>query len=137
MRTLVPRPVLLVLTLVLVASAIAFIELGLDAGGAGDTSAADTQAKADPPTGEKQTEARPKRVKKKGVSAASKQREEEKPGTSDTEKDSASSDRIVDNKSEPAVSAAERISRKEQEYPRAAEIRSPSGFINTDGVSIR
>lgn len=32
--------------------------------------------------------------------------------------------------------SAERIARKETEFPRAEEITSPTGFINTDGVTI-
>ncbi len=136
MRTLAPRPVLLVLTLVLVAGAIALIELRLDAG-AGDTNAAGAQAKANPPTDEKQMEAEPQRAKETDVPAASKGREEDRPGSSGTAKDPVSSGRIVENKPKPVVSDAERISRKEGEYPRAEEIRAPSGLINTDGVSIR
>ena len=137
MRMLAPRPVLLALTLVLVAGAIALIELGLDAGGAGDTSAAGAQAKADQPAGEKQTKARPQRAKKTDVPAASKQREEDRYGSSGTAKDSASSGQIVQKNPKPAVSNVERISRKKEKYPRAEEIQVSFGLINTDGVSIR
>ena len=137
MRALAPRPVLLVLTLVLVAGAIALIELRLDAGGDVDTSAAGAQAKADPSTDEKQTEAEPQRAREKDAPAARKGRGEDRSDSSGTAKDSASSARTVGNKPEPAVSDVERISRKEGEYPRAEEIRAPSGLINTDGVSIR
>ncbi len=136
MRMLAPRPVLLVLTLVLVAGAIAFIELRLDAGGAGGTSAAGAQAKVDPPTGEKQIKAEPHRAKKTDVPDASKQREEDRPGSSGIAKDPASSGRIAENEPKPAVSDAERISRKEEGYQRAEEIQESFGLINTDGVSI-
>ncbi len=136
MRMIAPRPVLLVLTLVLVVGTIAFIELRLDAGGADGTSAAGAQAKADPPTGEKQTKAEPQRAKKTDVPATSKQSEEDRPGSSGTTKDPTSSGRIAENKPKPAVSDAERISRKEAEYPRAEEIQESFGLINTDGVSI-
>ncbi len=134
MRKLAPRPVLLMLTLVLVAGAIAFIELRLDAGA---TSAAGAQAKADPQTGGKQTEADPQRARNTKVPVASKHTDEDGPGSSGNAKDSALSGRIVEKAPKPAVSDAERISRKEGEYPRAEEIRAPSGLINTDGVSIR
>ena len=103
MRLLAPRPVLLALTLVLVAGAIAFIELRLDAGGGG----------SDP-----------------AVAGEEKTRSE---SSGDTEKPS-SPERAEDE--EQTVSDAERISRKEEKYPRAEEIQESFGLINTDGVSI-
>jgi len=127
---------LLALTLVLVAGAIAFIELRLDASGA-VSDPADAQAKADPPTGEKQTRAEPQRARKTDVPAASERREEDGPNSSGTAKDPASSGRIAESKPKPAVSDAERISRKEEEYQRAEEIQESFGLINTDGVSIK
>ena len=39
--------------------------------------------------------------------------------------------------SEPANTEAERIASKEKKYERAKEIVGPTGFINTDGVSIK
>ena len=108
MRLLAPRPILLALTLVLVAGAIAFIEFRLDAGGA-STSVAGAQA--DPQPAEKQP----------------------KPDPQPTKKTSGETAVASDGN---AVSDAERISRKEEEYQRAEEIQESFGLINTDGVSI-
>ncbi len=133
MRPLAPRPVLLVLTLVLVAGAIAFIELGIGAGGAG-TSAAGAQAEPQP--AEKRPKPDPQNTEKAGADTAVAGEEKtpsEPPGR--TEKP-ASPERAENEKQEPDLSDAERISRKEEEYRRAEEIRESFGFINTDGVSI-
>jgi peroxiredoxin len=54
----------------------------------------------------------------------------------DTEKP-ASPERAEDEKPEPAVSDAERISRKAAEYPQAEEIQESFGLTNTDGISIK
>ncbi|HEV2093308.1 MAG TPA: redoxin domain-containing protein [Rubrobacter sp.] len=126
MRLLVSRPILLVLTLVLVAGAIAFIELRLDAGG---TSTSATGAQANPQIAQKQPKSDPQPNKKaSGETAVPK-------SSGDTQKQ-ASSGRVGNDKTEQMVSDAERISRKEEEYPRAEEIQESFGLINTDGVSI-
>ncbi len=44
-------------------------------------------------------------------------------------------DKVASGKAE-REGAAERIARKEAEFPRANEILAPTGFINTDGISI-
>jgi thiol-disulfide isomerase/thioredoxin len=134
MRPLAPRPVLLALTLALVVGAVAFIELRLDAGGAGTSAAG---AEAEPRPAQKHPKPGPQPPKKadRETAVASEEKTVSKsPG--DTEKP-ASSKRAEDEKQEPAVSDAERISRKEEGYPRAEEIRESFGLINTDGVSIK
>ena len=133
MRLLAPRPILLVLTLVLVAGAIAFIELRLDAGGAG-TSAAGAQAEPQPAENQPKPSPQPTRKASNETPVASEEKAVSEP-SDDTGKP-ASPERAEDEKQEPAVSDAERISRKEEEYPRAAEIQESFGLINTDGVSI-
>jgi thiol-disulfide isomerase/thioredoxin len=123
MRVLFPRPILLALTLVLVAGAIAFIELRLDATG---PSAEAAGAQADPQTAQKRTNAESR--------SAAKTSEPSSGGRG--ESGSIRSQRIEDDEPEQTVSDAERLSRKEEEYQRAEEIQESFGFINTDGVSI-
>lgn len=131
MRLLAPRAVLLALTLVLVASAIAFIELRLDAGGSGSDPAG---AQTEPQLAKKQTEAKPQPTEKAGDETAFAGEEKTRSESSgDTEKPS-SPERVEDE--EQVVTDAERISRKEEKYPRAEEIQESFGLINTDGVSI-
>ncbi|MDQ4126863.1 MAG: redoxin domain-containing protein [Actinomycetota bacterium] len=134
MRLLAPRPVLLLLTLVLVAGAIAFIELRLDAGGASTRSAG---AQAEPQPAEKQP--KPDRQATKKISGETAVASEEKSvsESSDYTEKPTSPERTEGKQQEPAVSDAERISRKEAEYPRAEEIQESFGLINTDSVSIK
>jgi thiol-disulfide isomerase/thioredoxin len=107
MRLLAPRPVSLALTLLLIAGAIALIELRLDASGTDATA----DARANPPTSD------PPAVEERGDPP-----------------------RKVEDQTAPQCaegeSAAERIARKEAEFERAKEIVAPTGFINTDGISI-
>jgi thiol-disulfide isomerase/thioredoxin len=135
MRLLAPRPILLALTLVLVAGALVFIELRLDAGDAA-TSAAGAQA--DPQPTEKQPKPDPQPAKKaNGETAAARKQVEKTVSESSGETGKAGSrERAAVEKREPTVSDAERISRKQEEYPRAAEIQESFGLINTEGVSI-
>jgi thiol-disulfide isomerase/thioredoxin len=111
MRELAPRPILLVLTLILVVGAIIFIEFRLDAPGgdaAGARAGVDKQRQSDEKTeGKKQAGGE----KKKQTSSGEKQ--------------------------ERAVSDVERIASKEGQYPRAREITGSTGLINTDGVSLK
>ena len=132
MRLLAPRPILLALTLVLVVGAIVFIEFRLDAGAS--TSAAGAQVEPQP--AEKQPKPDPQTTKKASgeMAVASEEKIVSEP-SDDTEKP-ASPERAGGEKQEPAVSDAVRISRKEDEYPRAEEIQESFGLINTDGVSI-
>jgi thiol-disulfide isomerase/thioredoxin len=119
-RLLAPRPILLALTLVLVAGAIAFIEVSLDGGG---KSAGGAQADPQP-------------TRKPGGEMAFAGQEKIVSGSSDDTEKPASPERAEDEKQGPVVSDAERISRKEEEYARAEEIQESFGLINTDGVSI-
>ncbi len=72
MRPFVPRPFLFVLTLVLVAGAIAFIELRLDATG---PVSADPAQSPDPPAPQGKAKAGPTTVEKTPGSVAGKQEE--------------------------------------------------------------
>lgn len=132
MRLLAPRPILLALTLVLVVGAIVFIEFRLDAG----TSTSAAGAQAEPQLVEKRPKPDPQTDEKRsGETAVASEEKTVSEPSNDTEKP-ASPERAEDEKQEPAVSDAVRISRKEDEYPRAEEIQESFGLINTDGVSI-
>lgn len=108
MRSIIPRPFLLALTLVLVAGVIAMIEFRLDAatpqtaGGSGETAAMSQ--------GERKDES-----------------SREKPPKPDKS-------RMEPEQKEPR--SVGKIERKEEEFRRAEEIAAPSGFINADNVSI-
>ena len=115
MRTLTPRPILLLLTLGLIIGAIAFIELRFgtakpDTAQTQSNPPAQTTAKATKP---ERTAEEPERTTKKPV-----------PPERTQEPERANLD-------------AERIADKEKKYERAEEIVGPTGFINTDGVSIK
>lgn len=113
MKSVIPRPALLALILLLVIGAIALIELRLDA-----ASSDEAQATADPqPAG---------RQEQSGTDAANQTGEA---------KSSAAVDRGM-VREQPRAEIAARVERKETEFRRAEEIVNPSGFINTDGVSI-
>ena len=103
MRTLAPRPVLLMLTLLLIVGAIAFFELRFNRAGPGDT-----QAQA--------------------VSESAEQTVEPVDETT-VESEAASGEA-------ESESAAERVARKEAELTWAKEIIAPTGFINTEGISL-
>ncbi len=94
MRSLAPKPVLLVLATLLIVGAIAFIEFRFGR-------AVPDEAQVEPPTAEPASE----------------------PTTEPPQTDEGQS-------------AAERIASKEVEFSRAKEIIGPTGFINTEGVSI-
>ncbi len=120
MNSRIPRPALLALTLLLVVGAISFIEFRLNAAGPGAAqTAARTEAK--PPPAER-TEAAP--------SAAPDQADEPEAGPS---REVAAREAQEGSERERA---AERIERKEVEFRRAEEIVGPTGFVNTDGVSL-
>jgi thiol-disulfide isomerase/thioredoxin len=126
MRRITPQPILLALTLMLVIGAIVSIELRLDTS---RTEAAGAQGNAEKqPKGDPQSAA-----KAKGGTGEM----EERPvsGSSGDAERSGSPERDTGEKQ--AVSDAERVANKENEYPRAREITGSTGLINTDGVSIR
>jgi thiol-disulfide isomerase/thioredoxin len=124
MRRITPRPILLVLTLMLVIGAIAAIELRLDVPGA--QANADKLSKGDPQSAGKAKGERGVSGKKNGQTDSR--------SSDDTER-SRSPERDAGVKQ--TVSDAERIANKEDEYPRAKEITGSTGLINTDGVSIK
>ena len=131
MRWITPRPILLVLTLMLVIGAIATIELRLDTPGA---DAANTKATADKqPKGGPQSAG--KATDRKGASGEKKRQRTSNP-SADTVS-SGSSERTMGEKSKQTVSDAERITAKEKKYQRAREITGSTGLINTDGASIK
>ncbi|MDP9487808.1 MAG: redoxin domain-containing protein, partial [Actinomycetota bacterium] len=103
MRSLSPRPALLVLALLLIVGAIAFLEFGFDRADPADGPA--QAAPAEPP-------------------AAAKPPAEPRAAEEKTEPEEGPED------------PAERVRRKEADFPRAAEIANPTGFVNTDGISI-
>lgn len=70
-----------------------------------------------------------------GVSGEAK--EQPASDTSDDTERSGAPDRDTGEKPKNAVSDAERIADKEDEYQRASEITGSTGLINTDGVSIK
>jgi len=113
----------------LVIGAIVSIELRLDTP---DKDAADAKATADnQPKGGPQSAGTAK-----GWTGASGEREEQTvSGSSGDAERSGSPERDTGEKQ--AVSDAERIANKENEYSRAREITGSTGLINTDGVSIR
>jgi thiol-disulfide isomerase/thioredoxin len=119
MREIMPRPALLVLTLMIVIAAVVFIELRLDAP---RVDASGTQASAS-----KQSDGAPQNAGKDESSTGS---------SGDTEK-SEPAERDVGKEPKPTVSDAERIASKQKEYTRAREITGSTGLINSDGVSIK
>jgi thiol-disulfide isomerase/thioredoxin len=122
MRRITPRPILLALTLMLVVGAIVSMELGLDTS---HTGAADAK-------GDIQLTGRPQ---SSGAGASGEKEVQTISGSSGDAERSGSP--VRDTGEKQAVSDAERIVNKENEYPRAREITGSTGLINTDGVSIR
>ncbi|MDP9458237.1 MAG: redoxin domain-containing protein [Actinomycetota bacterium] len=101
MRSLSPRPALLVLALLLIVGAIVLLEFGFDRADPGGDRAQATMAEPPPaPPAKAPAEAR-----------------------------------VAAEKTAPEDST-ERVEREEAEFPRAAEIANPTGFVNTDGISI-
>lgn len=113
MREAFPKPLLLALVLLLVFGAAAAIELRLGVAGPRDVAAVTT-----PTTPDREDVAAPDGDDEPVA--------EERGGRTTPEQEARS-----------PGSAEERIERKEAEFERAREIVDPSGFINTDGVSIR
>jgi len=107
MRSLSPRPALLVLALLLIVGAIALLEFGF--------------ARADP--GGDRVQATPAEPPPKP----------EPPAEAPVEPRVAAEKKVPE---EGPEDPAERVERKEAEFPRAAEIANPTGFVNTDGISI-
>jgi thiol-disulfide isomerase/thioredoxin len=131
MREIMPRPVLLAVTLMLVVGAVVYIELRLDTPGAGATSARanvekqpQDAAQVDGRTGSSKDASGD--MKKKAATDTSNAIDRSKPAKRD-----------ASAKQRPAVSDAERIASKDAKYTRAGEITGSTGLINTDGVSVK
>ncbi len=131
MRSVAPRPILLVLILALVVCAIAFIELRLDAGGS-----APAGQNPDPSPTEEQAQAEPTVVEETSRSGKD-GREEVKLSPACGTQDPGSRERPGSGRPDRAVSDAQRIERKEDQHQRAEEIVDPSGFVNAEDFSVR
>ena len=131
MRDVMPRPVLLAVTLMLVVGAVVFIELRLDPPGA---EAASARANV-----EKQPQDAARVDGRAGSSkdASGDVKKEAATGPADDAESSQPAKRNASAKQRPAVSEAERIASKEVKYTRAEEITGSTGLINTDGVSVK
>jgi thiol-disulfide isomerase/thioredoxin len=130
MREIMPRPVLLAVTLMLVVGAVVFIELRLDTPGAGARSARSNV--------EKQLEdAAGVDAKSRNRKNASGDMKKATTGPSNDTERSKPAKRDASTKQKPAVSDAERIASKEAKYTRAKEITGSTGLINTHGFSIK
>jgi thiol-disulfide isomerase/thioredoxin len=127
MRRITPRPILLALTLMLVIGAIVSIELQLNTS---DTGAADANADNQPKRG-------PQSAGKAKSGTGDLGESEEQPVSASFGDAESSGEPERDTGKKQAVSDAVRIANKENEYPRAREITGSTGYINTDGVSIR
>ncbi len=145
MRSLAPRPVLLALTLVLVVGAIAFVELRLDAnpGTADATEASDPPATKDQPGSDPKATEEPDAASQSsgepgGGKTVTEEKEEapEPPSSGNTGQEDRE-EGVGGEERDRALSEAERIAKKEDEYRRAEEIVDPSGFVNADGFSVR
>jgi thiol-disulfide isomerase/thioredoxin len=125
-RELAPKPVLLILTLLLVVGAIALIELRLGTPGA-DATGTQANANGQPGSaGKADSKTRGPDEKKQTANGA----------FADTEKNEPAKPE-AGQEPEQTVSDAERIASKESRYTRAREITGSTGLINTDGVSIK
>jgi thiol-disulfide isomerase/thioredoxin len=130
MREIMPRPVLLAVTLMLVVGAVVFIELRLDTPGADATSArSDVEKQPRDAAGvDEKSESRKDAPgdMKKVATGPSNDTERSNPVKCD-----------ASAKQRPEVSDAERIASKKEKYTRAKEITGSTGLINTDSLSIK
>ena len=135
MRMLAPRPLLLGLTVILIVAAIALIQLRFNA-----AQPADTQAQTPPPSTEEKTT--PAKEPQETTTEPEKTTTKPERNTESTQTKSTGTAGAKKAKPEPktkpkpGLTEEERISRKGSKYPRAAEIVDPTGYINTDGISI-
>jgi thiol-disulfide isomerase/thioredoxin len=130
MREIMPRPVLLAATLILVVGAVVFIELRLESPGAEATSSRANVEK------ESRGATRAEGKTGSGKNASGDVKKGATDPTNDTER-SEPPKRDAGKKQNPVISDAERISDKEKKYDRAKEITGSTGLINTDGVSVK
>lgn len=123
MRSVTPRPVLLVFVLLLAAGAVVAIEFGLGGGSSPTGSASPpereeaTPAPAEETTADREEQDEPRKAEETTTGER----------TTPPPPDRAARDRAAEQ---------ERVSRKEEEFRRAVEIVGPSGFVNADGVSL-
>ncbi len=122
MRSLTTRPLMLVLAVVAIVGAIALVEFRFNTAGQADTQAQVTS----PTTGET--------IKEPDTTQPAKTKDEPKPAPDKTAPENPEP-RQTQNAAEPE-SDADRIAKKEEEFKRAAEITGPTGYINTDGISL-
>ena len=123
MRAFAPRPVLLVLTLALIVGAIIFIQGRFDTV---DSGAARAAVEKPPPSGPTTEGTAPER---RGATEG----EQDEPRRTGSGTEQTADEGSVE---EGAREDATRMERKESEYRRAREITAPTGFVNTDAVSI-
>ncbi|HET7479946.1 MAG TPA: redoxin domain-containing protein [Rubrobacteraceae bacterium] len=115
MRSIVPHPVLLTLTLILIAGAISFVQIRFKAADASDQRTQSASVK-------------PSNTEANGPSRTAGLRTVPEQG----KEDSAEQERSKDE----SPIRGESIAQKQARYPRAHEIVDPTGFINTDGISL-
>lgn len=113
MRSLTPRPILLALTILAIVGTIAFVEFRFNA-----ASQANTPLRVIPPT-------TGKAVEKPSTTESAEVKEAPKPAPERAETGKPKTE-----------SAADRIAAKEEKFERAAEITGPTGYINTNGISL-
>ncbi len=116
MKLLAPRPILLALTLLLIVGAISFIQLRFK-----PADASDEQARSQP--------AEQTNNEANGSSHSAKPRTTSKDPTKPPDHKESAKQKQPENKPQSIAS-------KEGRYPRAKEIVDPTGFINTDGISL-
>ncbi len=117
MRSLTPRPILLALTLILVVVAIVLVQSRFKTADAGNAQSSPKPA----------TVGRTSELDKKDTPV--------KPSTNSSQNRTTPEASV--RKKAPTKKTSIQGSSKEADYPRAKEITAPTGFINTNGVSIR
>jgi thiol-disulfide isomerase/thioredoxin len=129
MREIMPRPVLLAVTLVLIVGAVVFIELRLVSPDADATSARAHVEKQPQDAARAHGKSGGSRDASGDVKKAATGPTKETEGSKPARRDASAKQR-------PALSDAERIASKVGKYSRAREITGSTGLINTDGVSV-
>lgn len=131
MRSVTPRPVLLVFVLFLAAGAVVAIEFGLGGGPPPASSASPPEREeATPAPAEETTASREEQDEARTTGGPTAE-------TTAGERTSAPPpDQAAEERAANRTAEQERVSRKEEEFRRAVEIVGPSGFVNADGVSL-
>ena len=123
MRSLTTRPIMLVLAVAAIVGSIAFIESRFSAAKPSDTQAQVSQ----PTTGE--------RIQEPATGQTAKSAKDPKPTPNKTAKPEKPDKQQTQNV-DKSVTESERLAAKEKKFDRAAEITGPTGYINTDGISL-